>query len=223
MKRVGILGSAFNPPHYGHLHLVERAASFLSLDEVILVPTARAPHKAIEELWGYEIRSLMAGVAFFVWSPEELKYRLETISAFSSSDIEVILARYRCFYQVHVPPYTLWEIEKERSGPSYTIDTLRKYRSAHPHDELYLLIGQDQAALFSTWKEYEKIFDIAHVCVATRPGKYTLPNMPFLFLPPFEEKASSSSLREAWKTGHPLDEFVPPWLRILLEKLRSIQ
>lgn len=45
MRRVGILGGAFNPPHAGHLRLAERAWKYLDLDEVRFIPTSASPHK----------------------------------------------------------------------------------------------------------------------------------------------------------------------------------
>jgi nicotinate-nucleotide adenylyltransferase len=45
MKRVGLLGGAFNPPHQGHLALARLALQHLNLDELRLVPTAQSPHK----------------------------------------------------------------------------------------------------------------------------------------------------------------------------------
>jgi nicotinate-nucleotide adenylyltransferase len=45
MKRVGLLGGAFNPPHQGHLRLARLALEHLGLDELRFVPTARSPHK----------------------------------------------------------------------------------------------------------------------------------------------------------------------------------
>jgi len=45
MKRVGLLGGAFNPPHLGHLKLARLAWDTLALDELRFVPTARSPHK----------------------------------------------------------------------------------------------------------------------------------------------------------------------------------
>lgn len=45
MKRVGLLGGAFNPPHDGHLRLAHLALESLSLDELRFVPTALSPHK----------------------------------------------------------------------------------------------------------------------------------------------------------------------------------
>lgn len=45
MKRVGLLGGAFNPPHDGHLKLARLALAHLALDELRFVPTALSPHK----------------------------------------------------------------------------------------------------------------------------------------------------------------------------------
>ena len=35
------------------------------------------------------------------------------------------------------------DIELHRTGPSYTVDTLRQLRMEHPEDELWLLMGTD--------------------------------------------------------------------------------
>lgn len=45
MRRVGLLGGAFNPPHDGHLALARLALARLELDELRIVPTALSPHK----------------------------------------------------------------------------------------------------------------------------------------------------------------------------------
>jgi nicotinate-nucleotide adenylyltransferase len=60
---VGVLGSAFNPPHLGHMVLAQEAASQLGLSKVLLVPTGRAPHKEIPDDPGAELRCEMATAA----------------------------------------------------------------------------------------------------------------------------------------------------------------
>jgi nicotinate-nucleotide adenylyltransferase len=60
---VGVLGSAFNPPHLGHLALAQEALWQLGLDEVILVPTGEAPHKRIADDPGRELRMSMTRLA----------------------------------------------------------------------------------------------------------------------------------------------------------------
>ncbi|HVD41754.1 MAG TPA: nicotinate-nucleotide adenylyltransferase [Solirubrobacterales bacterium] len=60
---IGVLGSAFNPPHLGHLALAQEALWQLGLDEVILVPTGDAPHKRIADDPGREGRMEMTRLA----------------------------------------------------------------------------------------------------------------------------------------------------------------
>ncbi|HWL23016.1 MAG TPA: nicotinate-nucleotide adenylyltransferase [Ureibacillus sp.] len=47
MKKVGILGGTFNPPHIGHLICANEAFCALNLDEVRFMPNAIAPHKQL--------------------------------------------------------------------------------------------------------------------------------------------------------------------------------
>lgn len=49
MARIGIFGGSFNPIHNGHIHLIKCALNDFSLDRLILVPTALAPHKSSAE------------------------------------------------------------------------------------------------------------------------------------------------------------------------------
>jgi nicotinate-nucleotide adenylyltransferase len=60
---IGVLGSAFNPPHLGHLALAQEALWQLGLDEVLLVPTGEAPHKRILDDPGRELRLAMTRLA----------------------------------------------------------------------------------------------------------------------------------------------------------------
>jgi nicotinate-nucleotide adenylyltransferase len=46
LKKIGIFGGSFDPPHLGHLIIAELARRSLDLDVVFLVPAYRPPHKA---------------------------------------------------------------------------------------------------------------------------------------------------------------------------------
>lgn len=48
MRRIGILGGSFNPPHLAHLVCASEAAAQLDLDRVLLTPVASPPHKDAE-------------------------------------------------------------------------------------------------------------------------------------------------------------------------------
>ena len=60
---IGVLGSAFNPPHLGHLALAQEALWQLGLSEVVLMPTGEAPHKRIADDPGRELRLAMTRLA----------------------------------------------------------------------------------------------------------------------------------------------------------------
>jgi nicotinate-nucleotide adenylyltransferase len=60
--------------------------------------------------------------------------------------------------------------ETLRSGPTYTIDTLDELGADYPGAQLYLIMGQDQAAALSTWHRGEELGRAAIICVASRAG-----------------------------------------------------
>jgi len=63
------------------------------------------------------------------------------------------------------------ERELRRSGPSYTVDTLRELRSEiGAHRPLVLLLGADAFAGLPTWHTWRELFQHAHIVVMTRPG-----------------------------------------------------
>jgi|SRR5690606_9827962 len=45
-KRIGLLGGTFDPPHYGHMLMAERAYEEMNLDEIWFIPSYIPPHKA---------------------------------------------------------------------------------------------------------------------------------------------------------------------------------
>ncbi|MCW2312386.1 nicotinate-nucleotide adenylyltransferase [Rhodoferax antarcticus] len=56
-----------------------------------------------------------------------------------------------------------------RSGPSYTIDTLRELRAEVAGAQLFLIIGADQAQALTSWHGCQEILQSATICVADRP------------------------------------------------------
>ena len=59
--------------------------------------------------------------------------------------------------------------ELERSGPTYTLDTLRELRQVHGNDaSLAWLIGGDAFARIDTWHKWQSLFTFANFAVAVR-------------------------------------------------------
>lgn len=77
MKRIGIFGGTFNPPHKGHLIVAERVCEVLRLDRIYFVPSFISPHKrrGEETLASHRL--------------EMVKLAVRANKKFAASDIEV--------------------------------------------------------------------------------------------------------------------------------------
>ncbi len=57
------------------------------------------------------------------------------------------------------PDFVISDVELKRTGPSYTIDTVRYFRSLLPENtKLYLIMGLDAFLEIDTWKSYKDLF-----------------------------------------------------------------
>ena len=75
MKKVGILGGTFDPPHYGHLLIANEVLSTLKLDEIWFMPNQEPPHKKKSESIKNEDRLQMLELAIL----GNNAFRVETI------------------------------------------------------------------------------------------------------------------------------------------------
>lgn len=81
------------------------------------------------------------------------------------------IAMLRLAFERTAVPVVIDEQEIHRNDASYTIDTLRAMRSQLGAEvSLAFLIGADQLLHLHTWKDWEALFDHAHICAASRPG-----------------------------------------------------
>lgn len=102
--------------------------------------------------------------------------------------------------------------EIERGGVSYTIDTLRGYKSRFPGSELFFLIGADHAPMLPKWREADELARLAGFVVIPRPGQVDVK-----FPPPFVGQrltgfplgVSSSQIRARVKERKAIDHLVP--------------
>jgi nicotinate-nucleotide adenylyltransferase len=142
-RALGILGGTFNPPHLGHLAVARHALDELALDRVLLVPTHTAPHKSDDG----------ASLARGGRDPgPEHRLRMCQLAVEGVDGLAVC------------------DIEVERGGLSYTVDTLRSIHANHPDAELTLIVGADIASTLSSWREPAQLLELASLAVAARAG-----------------------------------------------------
>jgi len=58
--------------------------------------------------------------------------------------------------------------ELERGGVSYTVDTLERLTSQHPGDDLLLILGPDAFLGLPTWREPQRIVELAEIIAMER-------------------------------------------------------
>jgi nicotinate-nucleotide adenylyltransferase len=68
------------------------------------------------------------------------------------------------------PFFSVSDVEGQREGKSYSIDTLRVFREMFPGDEFFFIMGSDSFADFRLWKNYSAIFSCCNIVTITRPG-----------------------------------------------------
>lgn len=69
------------------------------------------------------------------------------------------------------PAFELSDLEQQRTGPSYTVDTLKAFGSIYPQDQLWWVIGLDSLYQLPTWHRYQDLLIYARLAVLPRPGK----------------------------------------------------
>ena len=73
------------------------------------------------------------------------------------------------------PGFELCDLELQRDGVSYTVDTLRRLRSDHPAWSLYLIIGADLLEGFASWRDPDAIRRMARLVAISRGATATPP------------------------------------------------
>jgi nicotinate-nucleotide adenylyltransferase len=62
------------------------------------------------------------------------------------------------------------DVETSREGPSFSFRTLELMSDARPGDEFVFLMGADVAAGLESWRNPERVLELARVGIAARPG-----------------------------------------------------
>ena len=69
------------------------------------------------------------------------------------------------------PRFVLSDLEHQRPGKSYSVETLTQLSSRYGRDEqLYFVLGLDVFLELPTWKSYRQLFNLCHFVIVSRPG-----------------------------------------------------
>jgi len=112
------------------------------------------------------------------------------------------------------PRFQVSRVDIDRAGPTYTVDTLQDLRNAYADKaELYFITGADALERILSWKDAERMFDLAHFVGVTRPGfELTDAHLPADTVSLIRVPAmaiSSSDVRNRVAAGQPVWYLVP--------------
>ena len=111
------------------------------------------------------------------------------------------------------PRFTVSRVDIDRSGPTYTIDTLRDLKAQRPDAELYFITGADAIAQILSWRDHDELWDLAHFVAVSRPGHVlNTDGLPSDDVSQLEIPAlaiSSTDCRDRVERGHPVWYLVP--------------
>jgi nicotinate-nucleotide adenylyltransferase len=123
--------------------------------------------------------------------------------------------------------FAVSRVEIDRAGPVYTVDTLHELRASRPDDELFLVLGGDQAASLGDWRSPEEVLALAVVAaverdewrraeIVERLSTLCAPErVRFIDMPRIE--ISSSLVRARARAGQPIRYLVPDKVASYLE------
>ena len=128
------------------------------------------------------------------------------------------------------PKFDISEIDIDRGGVSFTIDTIKEYKKIENLNskEIYYLLGSDSLISFHKWEQAKDILNECQVLVAIRPGfrpssipSWVLKNIQFANIPRFE--ISSTTIRKRWAEDKTIRYMVtqPVWEYVNAHKLYS--
>jgi nicotinate-nucleotide adenylyltransferase len=119
--------------------------------------------------------------------------------------------------------------EIDRGGPSYTHETLEAL-AAEGDDELVFVMGADAALGLESWRNPERVVELARLAIARRAGVSEAELVSVLRSLGAEQRAemlempefgiSSSAARERAKAGQPLRYVVPEQVARFIEEKR---
>ena len=69
------------------------------------------------------------------------------------------------------PAFELSDVEGQRGGKSYSIDTIGFFRTQRAGDDLFFIIGSDSFFEIGLWHRYAEIFRLCSLIVVERPGR----------------------------------------------------
>ena len=106
-------------------------------------------------------------------------------------------------------------VEIERGGVSYSIDTVKMFRSRDPEAELFFLVGEDNAYRLTEWHRFEELKKMVGFVVLSRSEDFQSPEYPVVQR---RIEISSTEIRNRVANGESITYLVPESVKRYIEQ-----
>lgn len=105
--------------------------------------------------------------------------------------------------------FRLEDIELQREGKSYTVETMEILKALYPNNEFYFIIGADMIENLPQWHRIDELFKLVHFVGVGREGYKAESDYPLIFVDAEGMTASSTAIRKAIANGDSIRYLVP--------------
>jgi nicotinate-nucleotide adenylyltransferase len=106
-------------------------------------------------------------------------------------------------------------VEIERGGVSYSIDTVKMFRSRDTEAELFFLVGEDNAYRLTEWHRFEELKKMVGFVVLSRSEDFQSPEYPVVQR---RVEISSTEIRNRVANGESITYLVPESVKRYIEQ-----
>ncbi len=190
--KIGIFGGTFNPPHKGHVRMIDKMTEELELDKVLIIPNKIPTHKRCDDLADNRDRLAMCRIAF-----KNPKYEISTMEMDRDTDSYTI--------------YTIEELRKKYPNDDFYLiigsDMFLIFHKWYKHKEILenctiCVASRDNDENIQTLRTYA--FDQLGIYIPQLDAK----NIHISLLDAYE--VSSSEIRDRIKNDRSLYGIVDP-------------
>ena len=120
------------------------------------------------------------------------------------------------------PGVRVSDIEVQRAGPSFTIDTARAFLEKEQGSTIVFIVGADSVPELKTWKDARELVKLVQFAAVPRPGRDLEADLKqarsdlgaeITRIPMSDAQVSSTEVRTRLRDGQPIDGLVPEAVR----------
>ncbi|MEH7124064.1 nicotinate-nucleotide adenylyltransferase [Bacillus sp. JJ1773] len=111
------------------------------------------------------------------------------------------------------PNFKIELLELERSGPSYTYESMKILTRKHPDKEFYFIIGADMVEYLPKWRNIDELVKMVQFIGVNRPSYSNESHYPILYAEVPDVEISSSQIRNRLLENKTIRYLVPDSVR----------